>query len=363
MKAGLYLRYWKIKDVAMKKIKSGPGIAPPVSTSQKVAFLQQTDAYSFSASHVETKETHMSWVFLVNGLVYKLKKPVAYQYLDLRTQASRYINCRMELLLNRRLAPGIYLGVVPLTVDESGKMAIGGEGAEIDWLVQMKRIPEHYMLDYTIVHKIFINRRLKNTARLLAHFYQQAPPVCISPPLYRSRLQKDIEDVGNLLLDDQLQLPHEQITRVITGLQRFLATHQDLFNGRVDRGKIIEAHGDLRPEHICVGPRPAIIDCLEFNRQLRVLDTAEELSFLLLECETMGNKSIGQVFVDIYTSITGDRIPGALIHFYMAKRACLRAYLVARHVAEAVYKEDTRWLIKARLYLQLAEGYLALLHP
>lgn len=111
-----------------------------VSTAEKVAFLRTPAAYPTHPRRVDVIETHMSWVFLAGDRVYKLKKPVHYPFLDFRTLASREFHCREEVRLNRRLAPHVYLGVVPLTQDHGGALALGGGGEVVDWLVEMRRL-------------------------------------------------------------------------------------------------------------------------------------------------------------------------------------------------------------------------------
>lgn len=113
---------------------------PIVTLDAKVAFLGTPEAYPDRPAHVEAIETHMSWVFLTDRYAYKLKKPVHRSFLDFSTIDARHRNCMEEVRLNRRLAPRIYLGVVPLTIDPAGRMHLNGDGPPIDWLVHMVRL-------------------------------------------------------------------------------------------------------------------------------------------------------------------------------------------------------------------------------
>src|SRR5665647_2639888 len=124
-----------------------------ISITEKVSFLKQPESYPHPVKKIETKETHMSWVFLVNDFVYKLKKPVQFRFLDLRTLEARFHNCQEEVRLNKRLAKDIYTGVVPITINKDGKIEVDGKGQVIDWLVKMKRIQQEDLLDSTILHK------------------------------------------------------------------------------------------------------------------------------------------------------------------------------------------------------------------
>jgi aminoglycoside phosphotransferase family enzyme len=342
----------------MKENKTMEEIAEPdVSIEKRVAFLKEPVAYPYQDVKIEIRETHMSWVFLVDDVAYKLKKPVVNRLFDFRTLEARFKNCKKEVRLNRKLASDIYLGIVPLVIDETGKLQIEEEGKIVDWLVKMKRIPEKNMLDFAIQHDCIDVISLGRVARLLAEFYKTSSPVSMTVSQYIKKLEAGIFSNYNELTLPLFELSPVLLKKLRAGQMVFLSENHSLFNERIKGKKIIEAHGDLRPEHICLGPSPAIIDRLEFSKELRIMDIAEELSFLCIECEMMGNRSAGQLFFDEYVKITNDTIPQALITFYKLKKACLRAYLVARHKEENRYKDDPKWLAKAKAYLKLAESY------
>lgn len=325
--------------------------------AEKVAFLEQPRAYPHPVTNVEVKETHMSWVFLAGDLVYKLKKPVVYRFLDFRLLEARFENCREEVRLNQRLAGDIYVGIEPLVLNKDGQMQVGGKGQVIEWMVKMKRIREEDLLDYAIKHQKAEEKLVNGAAELLAHFYLNSPPVPIEPGLHLKKLKSEIISTYTELLNPLYHFPQGLIETICNNLTGFLGNHSSLFENRIANGKIIDAHGDLRPEHICLAPQPAIIDALEFKKELRIMDIAEELSFLGMECEMIGDPAPGKLFFDRYQKIKKDIIPETLICFYKSKRAFLRAYLVARHILEIGYKDDPKWLKRANDYLLLSEKY------
>ena len=154
-----------------------------VSIDDKVSFLRTREAYDSRPPSVQVKETHMSWVFIAGNRVYKLKKPVHFPFLDFRTLEARENNCREEVRLNRRLAPNVYLGVDSLAVDKKGQLSIGQRGEIVDWLVEMRRLPDELMLDQAILRHTIEHdgsRRLDAVADLLVGFYRASPPVEIS---------------------------------------------------------------------------------------------------------------------------------------------------------------------------------------
>jgi aminoglycoside phosphotransferase family enzyme len=140
-----------------------------LALAAKVDFLSRPDAYDPRPAGVVRRETHMSWVFLAGNEVYKLKKPVRFPYLDFSTLARREAACRAELRLNRRLAPDVYLGVLPL-VERAGALLIDGEGAPVDWLVKMKRLDERFMLDGILANGTLTIGQLDRLIEALALF-------------------------------------------------------------------------------------------------------------------------------------------------------------------------------------------------
>ena len=137
-----------------------------------------------------------------------------------------------------------------------------------------------------------------------------------------------------------------------------LHARPELFAARVRAGRIVEGHGDLRPEHICLEEPPAIMDCLEFSAQLRTLDVADELGFLALELERLGAPRLGRVLFDAYGQASSDFPDAALVDFYQAFRACIRAALAIWHLKEARYRGTPQWPMRARHYLGLAAQHL-----
>jgi aminoglycoside phosphotransferase family enzyme len=149
-------------------------------------------------------------------------------------------------------------------------------------------------------------------------------------------------------------LPVDRVEAVGASLLTMLEREPALFDRRAQAGRIVEAHGDLRPEHICLGVPPVIIDCLEFDRDLRSLDPVSELAFLALECARLGDPGIGDLVLKLYREATGDRTPQALVMFYWRFHAYHRAKIAIWHLKEADLGDPETWRSKAGHYLQLA---------
>lgn len=333
-----------------------------IPLQEKIEAMRRPETYPELPTRIEAIETHMAWVFLTDRHAYKLKKPVRYPYLDFATLTARHQDSEREVRLNRRLAPDVYLGVEPLALSHGG-LRVGREGVAIEWLVKMRRLPRERMLDRAIETGTVGVSDAKRLGQLLTRFYRQAARVEMAPETYRSRIADDIGVNRDELLRPAYGLPANSIRRIAATLLRTLRSHPGWFDERVTRNLVVEAHGDLRPEHICLLSPPVIIDCLEFNRDFRLLDPADELAFLALECERLGAPWVGRVVLEVYTGMNSDRPPAHLIAFFKAHRASLRAKIAALHLSDAEVAEPDKWVERASEYLRLAEGYAARLEP
>jgi aminoglycoside phosphotransferase family enzyme len=161
------------------------------------------------------------------------------------------------------------------------------------------------------------------------------------------------------LLQSAYSLPHNLIQSVVGAALGCLEQHVKRFDDRIRMRKIIEGHGDLRPEHICLESQPVIIDCLEFNRDLRILDSASELSFLTLECERLGAPEVGTFILKMYEVEAGERLQRELIDFYKSYHASIRAKVAIGHLRDHDLPGIAKWTNLAIQYLQLASPVAA----
>lgn len=344
-----------VGETAIMQNTSTPPAEP--SIEEKVAFLRRPAAYPERPAAVEVIETHMSWVFLGDRHVYKLKKPVRYPFLDFTTVELRRENCEREVRLNRRLAADVYLAAVALVMDGEGHLRLDGEGPAVDWLVKMRRLPAQRMLDAAIRDNAVSAADIERLALCLTRFYGSAERIDISASRYRSRFAADIEANRAELSAPQYGLPAARIERLARAQLRFLDSRGDRLEQRALEGKIVDAHGDLRPEHICLMEEPRIIDCLEFRREFRLLDPVDELAYLAMECERLQAPAVGDQVLRRYLAASGDTAAEELIDFYKAFRACLRAKIAVWHIADHEVRDRDKWQRRAVDYLDLAESY------
>jgi aminoglycoside phosphotransferase family enzyme len=326
------------------------------SIEEKVAFLRRPASYPQCAGQVEIIQTHMSWVFLTDKHAFKLKKPVRNEYLDFSTPEARRLNCSREVRFNRRLARDVYLGIVPLTFNKNRNLQLGGRGQRVDSLVLMRRLPASRMLDHLIRSGAVSEKDIANLASYLATFYKNLAPASITCPQYRKCLAADLERAGRELGAGAYGLPAGLVQPLIQSQLEFLQRNGGLFDDRIRAGKIIEGHGDLRPEHVCLEESPVVIDCLEFRRSLRMLDAASELTFLALECERLGAPVAGEIIFRRYEEETGDRPPRRLLAFYKVYHACIRAKIALWHLQDERIRNRASWISKAAQYLTIVSG-------
>jgi aminoglycoside phosphotransferase family enzyme len=272
---------------------------------------------------------------------------------------TRHYFCQEEVRLNRRLAPAVYLDVVALRRDGQGRLGIDGEGEVVDWLVWMRRLPAHLTLDRLIQAGTATPAQMRRVAEHLAAFYRGLAPALRDHRRMMARLQREIDTFEHELCDPAYALAADEVTDVCNRLRSALADCRDVLEARVRAGRVVEGHGDLRPEHVWLGEPLAILDCLEFSAELRTLDVADELGFLALECERLGAPELGRALFESFAQITGDVPDLALVDFYQAFRACIRANIAIRHLREACYRDDPKWPRRARQYLALAAGRMA----
>jgi uncharacterized protein len=317
----------------------------PIGLADKVAYLRR-----LCGAGDEAIETHFAWVFLVGERAFKLRKPVRRDTMDYGTLAARRTDSEAEVRLNRRLAPDVYLRTAALVVDPAGQLSIGGVGETVDWLVEMRRLDRRQMLDAALERGDADALSLARVADLLAAFYAAAEPAITQPCLLGQRMHAQV-DANHLVLrtldDDRAAMLAWRQHSILTRLEVEL----DL---RVARGCIVEAHGDLRPEHILLSDPPAVIDCLEFDRNLRILDRAEELCFLELECARLGHAPVGRWLLEQCLRRLSDDAPRSLLDYYRSHRSATRAKLYTWRAGEPDGGTPEEWRARAAQYLAIA---------
>lgn len=324
-----------------------------------VHFLARREAYPHPITTIERRETHVSHVFLAGAFAYKLKKPVKFPFLDASTLALRKRFCLLELSLNRRLAPSVYLGMLPI-VESGGRLHLGGKGRAVEWVVKMRRLPEDRMLDKLVAARQVSRRDMGHIAEQLVSFFRRAArsrridrfgmPEQVGR-LALGNLQECAPFLGTLLSEADRQL-------IDASYRQFLTLREPLLVRRVREGRIIDGHGDLRCENICMTDPVTIFDCVEFEAAFRGGDIANDLSFLVMDLESRGRWDLADALTRRYRRAMHDATCDQVLAFYKCHRSLVRGkvrgFAWLQHPATAA---GQRIRLLSRKHFQLARRY------
>lgn len=265
----------------------GPGFA------EKRAFLENGAAWPDEAPP-RCLETHASIVVLSAARAWKLKKPVRMPQMDLRTLAGRAHYCAEELRLNRELAGGVYRGLVALVARADGRLGLGGPGQVVDWIVEMDRLPAGQMLDRRITDGPPPDEvSLRAFADRMIAFYRAQPRQPEAGEVYHARLSREMQvDLGHLR-ELRTRIGGELKDDMLDEAAAALASARPEILARAQAGLVIDGHGDLRAEHVCLMRPPVAFDRIEFGREFRLVDPHDEMNALGLDCARLGAGWIG----------------------------------------------------------------------
>lgn len=334
---------------------SSPGLAADPSV---VALLFDPATFPDHPAKVEMIETHMSLVFLAGDHVYKMKKAAHLSFVDFTVPEARRRNCEREIALNRQLAPGVYEKLLAVVRAPDGQLHLGGRGDPVEWLVVMKRLDQSRLLHQLLSRGEVDPAEIDRLAGILTDFYVGAPTISLTAPELLCWWHGMVERTSRSLLDPLFALPEDQVTKVTASLTGFLESRAALIAERAAGHRIIDGHGDLRPEHVYLGDEILLIDRLEFDPKLRWIDPFDEVLFLGMECDRLGAGWIGPRLVTALEERLNDRPAPALLRFYRCFRAALRAGLSIEHMRDPAPRTPERWPRQARDYLTVALGSL-----
>jgi uncharacterized protein len=343
----------------MTLANTSPSAAADLPLAAKVAWLSDAAAYADRPRRVEVIQTHFAYVFLTATHAYKLKKPQKTYGADLRTLTERERCCREELRLNARLAPDTYLGVVPLVV-HGGRLALGGAGPVADWLVAMRRLDRAQMLDARLGADTVARADLEAVVRALRALDRGTQPAraAVTPAEYLAGVRGRLEEALREVARPEFGVPLPAHAALAVALR---ARYAELRGPLAERAwRVREGHGDLRAEHVWLGPTLQIIDALEFDRALRMLDPAEDVAMLAVDTERLAGAWTRVALCTAYAALAGDPVSAPLWGFYLALRAATRAKVALWHLDDPEQAADSgRWRDRASGYLALSAQLLA----
>lgn len=295
----------------------------------EISQLLHAAAFPHPVRELRVCETHISWVLLTGQFAYKIKKPVHFDFIDCSTLEQRRRLCEAELRLNARLAPQLYLDVVPITRSNTG-LRVAGDGPAIEYAVRMHQFDSAAQLDALLAAGAVAREEILQLAELMAHFHLRAAVAAPGSELADAQASPD-PTLGNLaeLLD--LLGPHALGLRTLSHWchEQALALESAL-QLRAKQGFIREGHGDLHAANIVrYGARLVPFDCLEFSPALRWIDVINDLAFLVMDLRSHDRHDLAVTLLSRYLEITGDYEGVSLLPFYCVYRALVRAKIDA----------------------------------
>ncbi len=333
-----------------------------------IQFLLKPESYAHPVERVELVQTHISYVFLAGEFVYKFKKPVNFGFLDFSGAAKRQFCCEQELLLNRRLCPDIYLGLVRVQQEGPGFALVRDDGAPgaaavVEYGVQMRRMPEDRMMLNLIRAGKLKENHIDELVAMLAPFYQKAASGGDISAFGKAEavavnVLENFDQTKDFI--GQGALTQAQFDAISTYARRVLADTA-LFQRRIDAGRIRDCHGDLYSANICLAEKPCIYDCIEFNQRFRYCDVASDVAFLAMDLDYHGLESLSRRFIERFVAASGDAALVDMLDFYKCYRAYVRGKIGLFTASDKGVDEGLRQqnLENAARYFNLAEQYAA----
>jgi uncharacterized protein len=309
-------------------------------------------------------QTHISNVFIGDKYVYKIKKPVNFDFLDFSTLEKRKYYCNKEVKLNNRFSKDVYLGVYPVTLNGE-KHVIGGKGKVVDFAVKMRRLPNKDLMKNRFNENKISKNDIARISKAIASFHKS------------SLKSKEIDKFGKLDVvkfntDENFQQTAEflgqsilknQYQDLINWTDEFYKNHKELFMKRINNGKIRDCHGDLHMEHICLTDPIIIFDCIEFNDRFRYSDTLSDIAFLLMDLQFNNGYKLSEILCKSYLKNAGekdDELTHDLIKFYKVYRAYVRGKVTSFILKDPSISNDKKENAKniAQKYFTLAYSYI-----
>lgn len=313
---------------------------------------------------VEIHETHISRIFLAGPYAYKTKKACVTEFLDYGTLEARKAACAQELRLNRRFAPDLYLGVVPIT-RAAGRLCVGTEDDKeseaVEYAVKMHRFPDDALLKERLRRGTLTSEEVHQLAEAVAAFHSAAATADPQLP-WGSVPRVGADALANFhdLRISRIASLEPQLSALEQWTKAFLEAESPRFRERVAAGWIRECHGDLHLANVIHWhDRLLPFDGIEFNEGFRWIDVLSDAAFLAMDFAACGHPGLSRSFTSDYLDHTGDRASLPLWRWYLVYRAMVRAKIAAMRAEQngLTPEEQAVAIEDCREHIALAERF------
>ncbi|MFA7668285.1 MAG: AAA family ATPase [Burkholderiaceae bacterium] len=319
-------------------------------------FLKNAPVDVGNAGEVRIIQTHISIIVLKGDKAFKLKRAIVLPYADFSTAALRAATCEQEVILNRRTAPTLYLGTRRITRENDGQLAFDGQGELVDAVVEMRRFDEDTLFSRLAAAGRLDRPLLTALARNIAEFHAQAEII---------RTDAGADPIAAVLTLNEQCTAMEPVLGVAAtqglraALRSRLKTHRKLLDSRARAGRIRRCHGDLHLRNLClVDGQPTLFDCIEFSDAFANIDVLYDLAFLLMDLLRANLPAEANLVMNRYMDECDEADGLALLPFFMALRASIRAQVLATQAELPDTQDRSAVGSEARAYLKLAMGLL-----
>jgi aminoglycoside phosphotransferase family enzyme/predicted kinase len=327
-------------------------------------------AYDHPVRDVRVLDTHISWVLLTGDYAYKIKKPVKLAFLDYSTLEKRKYYCELELELNRRWAPELYLDVVPISGSYDAPR-VGGDGTPIEYAVKMREFPQDAQLDEQLEAGRLTEADMIDLAGTVASIHASIPACeAASPAECIAAIRQAMFDNFDFL---QEGTDAEQIGKLLSWTRQGLDSCHEFMLARYESGFVRECHGDLYLKNLVRLPSGIVpYDCIEFSEELRNIDVISDVSFLIMDLVARDEIELAYAFTNRYLECTGDYEGVSVFSLYLVYHALIRAKIAAIRAIEREHESNRqhdidemnhycsvalRWIDAARPRLVLMHGF------
>lgn len=307
------------------------GTIPDRTHDERLALVEALsgpDAYAHDVHQpVQVIETHISHLFLTGSYAYKIKKPIDLGFVDYSTLALRQHFTELEIELNRRISPDVFIGVEPVVALPGGGFHVGGDGEPVEFALKMRQLPSDRTFSALLNNDEIGPAEIRDAARFVARFHSGADVVKSTSSLGGVEAMRAVTD-DNLSVMGRfvgITSTEDDLDDVSAYTSAFLEVNSDLLESRKERGFVRDCHGDLHAGNMFLDSDGIhVIDRIEFNDRFRFIDVASDLAFLAMDLIHAGRKDLADVLVHAYVAETGDTELPSLLPFYVMHRSCVR---------------------------------------